>query len=88
MFKFYMLDRFISYMDVSSWNIASYEDAKNLRKVEPRWLPQDASLEISHAVRVEGALTCNNCHSSEGILDFEALGYSDRDCVSLRMERE
>jgi len=88
MFKFYMLDRFISYMDVSSWNIASYEDAKNLRKVEPRWLPQDASLEISHAVRVDGALTCHNCHSPSGILDFEALGYSDRDCVSLRMERE
>jgi len=32
---------------------------------------------VSHAVKREGALTCANCHSKDGRLDFLALGYSE-----------
>jgi hypothetical protein len=87
LFKYYMMDKFMSYMDVSGWDGAAYEDASHLRQVEPRWIPQDASLEISHAIRKNGALTCNNCHSPSGVIDFKALGYDDEETVSLREER-
>lgn len=32
---------------------------------------------VSHAVKREGALTCANCHSKSGRLDFASLGYSE-----------
>jgi len=32
---------------------------------------------MSHVVRKDGALTCTNCHSPNGVLDWKALGYSD-----------
>ena len=70
MFKYYMLDKFMSFMEIDSWNIGAYEDAKALRHVEARWIPTDALMEISHAVRLEGALTCHNCHGPNGVLDW------------------
>jgi len=87
MFKYYMMDRFMAYMDVDSWNIGAYDDAKNIRKVEARWIPQDALLEISHAIRRNGALTCDRCHARAGILDFEALGYDAAEAAALRAPR-
>ncbi len=76
MFKYYMMDKFMTFMDADSWNMDSYEDAKNIKQVEPRWIPQDALLEMSHAVRLEGAFTCNRCHTAtDGVIDFKALGY-------------
>ncbi|MFH2056498.1 MAG: nitrite reductase, partial [bacterium] len=87
MFKYYMMDKFMSFMDVDGWNADAYEDASQIRKVEARWIPQDASLEISHAIRREGALTCNSCHSQTGIMDFQALGYSAADATELREPR-
>ncbi|HBC46968.1 MAG TPA: hypothetical protein DCZ43_07980 [candidate division Zixibacteria bacterium] len=83
MFKFYLMDKFMSFMDVNHWNTGAYQDAKNLKHVEPRWIPQDASLEISHAIRKKGALTCDNCHGPNGVLDWNRLGYSDDDAASL-----
>ena len=77
MFDKYLMDKFMTYMDVDGWNTDVYKDVLNGKKVEPRWLPNDAMLEISHAVRREGALTCQNCHSTKGILDWKALGYTD-----------
>ena len=77
MFDKYLMDKFMTYMDVDGWNTDVYNDVLNGKKVEPRWLPNDAMLEISHAVRREGALTCQNCHSTKGILDWKALGYTD-----------
>ncbi|MBU2501785.1 nitrite reductase [bacterium] len=76
MFKFYMLDRFMSYMDIDGWNTDAYADVVAGRQVEPRWLPNDALLEISHAIRLEGALTCADCHRPDGVLDWVALGYT------------
>lgn len=83
MFKCYMLDRFMSYMDVDGWNKDSYDDVRQMRNVEARWIPNDAALEISHAIRRDGALTCGNCHSSTGVLDFGSLGYTDDEIEAL-----
>jgi len=87
MFKIYMLDRFMSFMDVDGWNTGAYDDAAHVRNVEARWIPMDASLEISHAIRREGALTCNRCHSENSILDFEGLGYSQDEIEKLQAQR-
>jgi len=87
LFKYYMMDRFMSFMDVAGWNGSAYDDARYLRKVEPRWIPQDASLEISHAIRKTGALSCNNCHSQSGVLDFKSLGYDREEIISLQEPR-
>ncbi|MDY6932890.1 MAG: cytochrome c3 family protein [Spirochaetota bacterium] len=76
MFKVYMMDKFMSFMDVDSWNTSSYKDVKNMNRVEPRWIPKNAHLEISHAIRKDGAFSCNACHKPNGALDWMALGYS------------
>ncbi|MBU1072758.1 hypothetical protein KKG45_05890, partial [bacterium] len=75
MFRIYMLDRFMSYMGIDGWDTGSYEDVRAGRNVEPRWLPTDAHLEISHGVRLEGALMCGDCHGPDTVLDWERLGY-------------
>ena len=33
-------------------------------------------ISLSHAVKREGALTCNDCHSTASVLNFKALNYS------------
>jgi len=87
MFKAYMMDKFMEFMGADGWNTDSYDDAKNLRHVEARWIPQDALLEASHAIRREGALTCNSCHAPNGVMDFKALGYDDEEVESLQEPR-
>jgi hypothetical protein len=63
MFKFYMLDRFMGYMAIDGWKTKAYDDVRAGRKMEPRWLPTDAMLEISHAIRpASEALACAACH--------------------------
>jgi hypothetical protein len=84
MFKYYMMDKFMSFMDINGWNTDAYQDVVAGNKVEPRWIPQDASLEISHAVRKNGALTCNSCHGPSGVLDWKSLGYTDDEAQTLR----
>ena len=32
---------------------------------------------VSHAIKLEGALSCTDCHTKNGRLDFAALGYSE-----------
>jgi len=85
MFDKYLMDAFMEYMDVDNWDTGAYDDVLNLRKVEPRWLPNDADMEISHAVRREGALTCERCHSDHGVLDWKALGYTPAEVEALEM---
>ncbi len=87
MFKIYMLDRFMSYMDIDSWNLGSYDDVRAGRNVEPRWLPTDAMLEISHAIRLEGALNCADCHGPRGVMDWTALGYTKEEIGELSKVR-
>jgi len=79
LFDKYLMDKFISFMDVDNWDTGAYDDIIHHRKVEPRWIPMDARLEISHAIRREGALTCNDCHSTKGILDWKTLGYTTQE---------
>lgn len=83
MFKYYMMDKFMSFMDVDHWNTAAYADVITGKKVEPRWIPNDVLLEISHAVRKDGVLTCVNCHRENSVLDWKALGYSVDDVKAL-----
>lgn len=87
MFDAYMMDKFMRFMDIDGWNRCVYRDAASLKQVEPRWIPQDACLEISHAIRKQGALTCNNCHSANGVMDFKKLGYNDKEVTALQQER-
>ncbi len=84
MFDVYLMNKFMSFMDVDGWDTGSYEDVKSMKQVEPRWMPMDAHMEISHAIRLEGALTCTNCHSDNGVLDWKQLGYTADEVASLR----
>jgi hypothetical protein len=87
MFKFYLLDKFMSFMEVDGWNTHSYVDVRAGKQVEPRWLPTDAMLEISHAIRREGALTCNECHGVGGLMEWTALGYTPEEIDNLIIPR-
>ncbi len=79
MFKVYLMDKFMSFMAVDSWDTGAYDEVLQLQKVEPRWIPTHASMEISHAIRLEGALTCARCHGSEGVLNWNDLGYTEEE---------
>ncbi len=87
MFKFYLLDRFMAFMAIDGWNTWAYADALAGRNVEPRWLPTDAMLEISHAIRREGALDCDRCHGPDGVLDWAVLGYTSAEIAALATAR-
>ncbi len=85
MLDFYFMDYFIKYMDYGSdeqitvWFTNAYKDVQSITKdkVGPCWIPADASMEISHAIRRNGALTCQNCHSENSVLDWKSLGYTE-----------
>jgi hypothetical protein len=87
MFKLYMLNRFMGYMNIDGWNTDAYLDVRAGRRVEPRWLPVDAMLEISHAIRRDGALSCADCHGPAGVLDWDALGYTEVEAAELSQPR-
>lgn len=88
LFKFYMMDRFMSYLAVDGWNTDAYADVVAGRRTEPRWIPNDAMLEISHAIRREGALGCAQCHGPQGILDWRALGYTPQQAERLAVPQQ
>lgn len=83
MFDKYLMDKFLAFMAVDGWNTEAYDEVLAGEKVEPRWMPNDAMLEISHAIRREGALTCSNCHAEQGVLDWRALGYTESEIEGL-----
>jgi len=85
MFDVYLMNKFMSFMDVDGWNTKPYDDVKAMNKVEPRWLPSDAQMEISHAIRLEGALSCADCHGERGVIDWKRLGYTP-DEIAVLME--
>jgi len=87
LFKYYMLDKFMSFMAIDGWNTDSFADVRSGRKVVPRWLPNDAMLEISHAIRREGALDCADCHGPGGVLDWQQLGYTLEEIAELSQAR-
>ena len=86
MFKYYLMDKFMGFLDAGEWRASAYEDAHDLKNVDPRWIPADAMMEISHSIRKEG-LRCIDCHSENGILDWKALGYTPDEIASLIEER-
>lgn len=83
MFDFYLMHKFMTFMDAKGWNTRSYNDVLNMRKVEPRWLPNNASMEISHAIRRKGALSCTDCHNPNGVLNWKDLGYTEEEIQAL-----
>jgi hypothetical protein len=83
MFKFCLMDKFMRLFGVDGWNTKSYADVRAGRNVEPRWIPTDPLMEISHAIRKTGALTCSSCHGPSSVLDWTALGYRKEEIASL-----
>ena len=83
MFKHYLMDKFMTFMGVEGWDTSVYDDVKAGRGVEPRWIPTDALMEISHAIRKTGALSCSSCHGPSGVLDWRALGYRESEIAAL-----
>jgi hypothetical protein len=72
-------------MDVEGWDTAPYEALKAGEGMDARYLPVEASMEISHAIRKDGSLACGDCHSPDGVLDWSALGYGPEDAEMLSM---
>lgn len=87
LFKFYLMNRFMQFMNVPRWNMKAYRDVVSLARVEARWLPENASMEVNHAVRATDALRCEQCHAPKGILDWDALGYTDEEVRGFRRRR-
>jgi hypothetical protein len=77
MFKYYLMDKFMSFMDVDAWETSEYDALTQGESMEPRWMPMEAAMEVSHAIRRVGALTCESCHTNDGVLDWTALGYTE-----------
>jgi len=73
-FKYYMMDEFMAYFGVGEWD-TSYPLEEGNWNVEPRWMRQMGTLMVNHGIEAEGR-QCAECHSPDGIMDFEALGYS------------
>ena len=81
MFKWYMMDDFMKYMAVDGWDTHF-----DIEKIAPTPMRNEATLMINHAIQKTGR-TCNECHAADGILDFDALGYSPDRAAQLRMPR-
>jgi hypothetical protein len=41
-------------------------------------------ISLSHAIKRHGALTCNDCHSPSGVMDFKALCYPSEEAAHLQ----
>jgi hypothetical protein len=77
-FKLYMMDRFMEYMGIESWNTNF-----DLERIAPTPMRNEGNLMINHAIQKEGR-ACSECHSPDGILDFDALGYNPDRARELR----
>lgn len=74
-FKEYMMDEYMHYFGVKTWNTTFPIQNGKLHNVEPHWMRQMGTLMVNHGIVKEGR-TCVECHSPHGIMDFKALGYS------------
>ena len=57
--------------------VASAAKELGIKKYKPVPGWQTIYFSISHLVTKKKALSCENCHAANGILNFKALGYSD-----------
>lgn len=74
-FKYYMMDEFMHYFGVDTWNTTFPLQNGELQNVYPRWMRQFGTLMVNHGISRQ-ARECTDCHSPNGIMDFEALGYT------------
>ncbi len=74
-FKLYMMNEFMYYFGVDTWNTTYPLQDGKLVNVEPHWMRQMGSLMVNHGISRE-ARQCVDCHSPSGIMDFAGLGYS------------
>jgi len=82
-FKLYMMDEFMSYFGIlDGWktNYPLVDD--KLVNIEAHWMRQMGTLMVNHGIGKEGR-QCNECHTKEGIMDFELLGYAPERVVEL-----
>jgi hypothetical protein len=76
-----MMNRFMSYMRVDGWDTDFSMD-----RIAPYPMRNEGMLMINHAIQKTGR-TCNECHTQNGLLDFQALGYTADEIASLIEER-
>ncbi|NCF63280.1 MAG: nitrite reductase [Gammaproteobacteria bacterium] len=81
LFKMYLMDRFMAYMRVDGWNMKF-----DMGRIAPVAMRNEGELMVNHAIQAQGR-TCDDCHSPDGILDFDALGYSPKRSASLRTKK-
>jgi hypothetical protein len=85
MFDLYLMNDFLKFMHTDGWNTKAYDEVVAGEQIEARWLPNDAMLEISHAIRKDGALSCNDCHAPDGVLNWTVLGYTPDEAEMLSL---
>ncbi|MCK5719244.1 MAG: hypothetical protein KAH84_04755, partial [Thiomargarita sp.] len=74
-FKLYMMDEFMSYFGIlEGWktNYPLVDD--KLVNVEAHWMRQMGTLMVNHGIEKTGR-QCDECHTTNGIMDFSLLGY-------------
>jgi len=76
-FKLYMMDKFMEYFGVGSWATKYPLKPQNQDSIQGHWMRQMGTLMINHGV-TEHARSCDECHTTHGLLDFRALGYSEQ----------
>ncbi|MCF8305650.1 MAG: hypothetical protein K9I71_04570 [Ignavibacteriales bacterium] len=83
-FKEYMMDEFMKYFGAGEWKteFPLTKDGK-LKNVEARWMRQYGTLMVNHGISKAGR-TCTECHSPDGIMNFEELGYTHQRAEELR----
>jgi len=85
-FKAYMMDEFMNYFGVDSWNTEyPISETGELRNIEAHWMRQMGTIMINHGIQKNGR-ECQACHTNKesGIIDFENLGYSAKRIQALR----
>jgi hypothetical protein len=84
-FKLYMMDEFMAYFGVEGGWKTDYPIAEDgsARHVEPHWMRQMVTLMVNHGIQRAGH-DCGDCHASDGILDYAALGYPAERVVELQ----
>ena len=76
--KFTLMNRFMAYMKIDGWRINFDSD-----RIVAMTMRNEANLMINHGVSRSGP-ACNECHTAEsGILDFNALGYTEEEIERL-----
>ena len=63
--------------------VASAAKTLGIKKIEPVPGWQTIYFASSHLVTKTKALSCENCHAPNGVLNFKALGYADKEVTKL-----